>query len=84
VSFLAILVVFALCALLVSGGMVWFGVAVAVLGFLTVMVVSSALQGIYVAALYRYATTGEVPEGYDPAVMEGAFAERKRLRKIFS
>ncbi|MFT5050885.1 MAG: hypothetical protein ACI8QZ_002291 [Chlamydiales bacterium] len=36
----------------------------------------STLQGIWVASLYRYATEGEVPRGYDRALLEGAFRQK--------
>lgn len=45
---------------------------VAVTGFLLLAVVSSALKGIYTAALYRYASTGESGP-MDPAMVEHAF-----------
>ena len=40
------------------------GLAVLVVYILLLSVVSSATHGIFVAALYRYATTGEVPPGF--------------------
>jgi len=40
------------------------GAALAVLYWLTLSVVSSAVQGIFVAALYRYATTKQVSPGF--------------------
>lgn len=49
---------------------------VAVTGFLLLAVVSSALKGIYTAALYRYAETGDA--GYfDSAVVADAFRPRR-------
>ncbi|NNM06904.1 MAG: hypothetical protein HKO65_17540 [Gemmatimonadetes bacterium] len=47
-------------------------------GFVLVGVVSSALKGIYSAALYRYATTGDPGEHFSAAEMEKAFREKKR------
>ena len=47
-------------------------------GFLLLGVVSSALKGIYSAALYRYATTGDPGEHFSAAEMEMAFRQRKR------
>ena len=44
------------------------GITIAVLGVLALLllgVVQSALSGIYAAALYRYATVGESPRGFD-------------------
>lgn len=47
-------------------------IAVMVLGYVFLALLSSALKGVYTAALYRYATTGEA--GYfDPAIMGNAF-----------
>ncbi len=44
----------------------------------TLIVLSSALQGIYSAALYRYATTGEPGGPFEPAMMRQAFRPRGR------
>lgn len=38
---------------------------------------SGALTGIYQAALYRYATEGTAGDGFDPAVIEGAFKPKR-------
>jgi hypothetical protein len=47
-------------------------IGIAVVGYLIVIVVGSALSGIYCAALYRYATAGEV-DNFDAAIMRNAF-----------
>jgi hypothetical protein len=47
-------------------------------GFLLLILVSSALKGIYSAALYRYATTGDAGEHFSSEMMEEAFRPRKR------
>lgn len=39
---------------------VWIGLILAVIYWLLLSIVSAAVQGIFMAALYRYATTGEV------------------------
>jgi hypothetical protein len=49
---------------------VFFGGAVALTIFF------SSLQGIYVATLYRYATEGAVPVGFDSALLHEAFKHR--------
>ncbi|MCG6956797.1 MAG: DUF6159 family protein [Gemmatimonadetes bacterium] len=49
---------------------------VAVSGFVLLALVSSALKGVYTAALYRYASTGEAGF-FDPAVMSGAFRPKR-------
>ena len=47
-------------------------VGIWVLGYVLIALVSSALQGVYTAALYRYAMTGEA--GYfAPEIMGNAF-----------
>jgi len=45
---------------------------IAVLGYILLALFSSALKGVYTAALYSYATTGE-SRFFDPAIMGGAF-----------
>ena len=47
-------------------------------GFLLLILVSSAMKGIYSAALYRFATTGDAGEHFSTEMMEEAFKERKR------
>jgi len=47
-------------------------------GFLLLALVSSALKGIYSAALYRYATTGDPGEHFSSEMMEEAFRSKKR------
>jgi Family of unknown function (DUF6159) len=48
-------------------------VAVVVLAMLVLGVVSSALSGIYTAAVYRYAATGEVGGSFSPDLVRNAF-----------
>jgi hypothetical protein len=52
---------------------VFFGAA-----YLLLVLVSSALSGIYSAALYRYTVTGEAGWGFDPRLLERAFVPRGR------
>lgn len=55
-------------------------IAAVVLTILAVVItalISSALSGIYAAALYRYATTGEGTQGFDSNAMKLAFAPKK-------
>jgi len=42
-----------------------------------VAVVSSAMQGIFVTALYTYAKTGTVPTGFGKGVLENAFVPKQ-------
>jgi hypothetical protein len=48
-------------------------VVFAVVYFLGLAAISAAVKGIYTVALYRYATKGEVPAGFSPALVQGAF-----------
>ena len=47
-----------------------------VIGILLLGVYQAALSGIYSAALYRYATDGQAPEGFQAAGLQGAFAPK--------
>ena len=46
-------------------------------GAVFLMVFFSALQGVYVASLYRYATNGEPTPGFDKALFDQAFIQKK-------
>jgi hypothetical protein len=46
-------------------------------GAILLMIVFSALQGIYVASLYRYATDREPPPGFDRILFDSAFVPKK-------
>ena len=48
------------------------------LGLALVAVFFSALQAVFVTVLYRYATTGETVEGFDPDDVAGAFRPKNR------
>ena len=49
---------------------------IAVLGCVFLALLSSALRGVYTAALYRYAVTGE--DGlFDPEIMGNAFRAKR-------
>lgn len=48
-------------------------IAIVVLAFIVLALVQSSLQGIYAAALYRYAEEGEAGAGFPPALLEQAF-----------
>jgi len=47
-------------------------------GFFMLILVSSALNGIYCTALYRYATTGDAGEHFNSQMMEEAFRPKKK------
>lgn len=48
-------------------------IGIVVLGFIALALVQSSLQGIYAAALYRYAEEGEAGTGFPPGLLEQAF-----------
>lgn len=66
-------VVGALAVAAKSGAGVAAAVALGVIAVLLVALVQAALQGIYAAALYRYAAQGEVGGGFDRALVAQAF-----------
>jgi hypothetical protein len=45
--------------------------------FLLLGAISSAMHGIYLGALYQYATHGSVPGGFDSNVLERAFSQKR-------
>jgi len=47
-------------------------------GYFFLCLATSALKGIYSAALYRFATTGSAGEHFDATLMERAFRPKKR------
>ncbi len=51
---------------------------VVVLGLTLLGLVQASLQGIYSAALYRYAEAGEASVGFDQALLQQAFAPKKK------
>jgi hypothetical protein len=59
-------------ALGVLGGVILFAV------ILGLMVISSALGGVYQAALYRYAETGTAPTDFDINMIRGAFVDKNK------
>ena len=77
-AFVLALPVVALCALLFYMGLAIVGIVVLALGIALLGVTMSALQGVYVAALYRYASTGETPDGFSADDVGGAFHEKRR------
>jgi hypothetical protein len=50
---------------------------VIVTGFVVLALIQSSLQGIYSAALFRYAESGEASIGFDQGLLEQAFRNRK-------
>lgn len=52
------------------------GVVILVVGMLAVTAFFSVLQGVYKAALYRYATSGQAAGGFQPEQLGAAFTPR--------
>ncbi len=48
-------------------------IAIVVIGLTLLGLIQASLQGIYAAALYRYAEEGQVGHGFDQALLEQAF-----------
>ena len=72
-------------ALLVGGAVATHSIAmvvaaavIVVMGFILLGLIQASLQGIYAAALYRYAEAGEASVGFDPALLQQAFAPKKK------
>jgi Family of unknown function (DUF6159) len=53
------------------------GLAVGVILVAVMAAVGSALSGVYNAALYRYATSGEAGGAFQPADLQGAFRPKR-------
>jgi hypothetical protein len=53
-------------------------VVIVVIGFVLLGLVQASLQGIYAAALYRYAEAGEASVGFDQALLQQAFVPKKK------
>jgi hypothetical protein len=49
----------------------------AVLYFIGLTIVTSTLRQILLAGAYLYAAKGQVPAGFDPEVMQGAFRPKR-------
>jgi Family of unknown function (DUF6159) len=58
------------------------GAIVLVLGGLLLVGLSTSLNGIFTAALYRYATSGEAPPGFSRDALEGSFPESKTKKRF--
>jgi hypothetical protein len=66
-------------ATLVVGNMIIFGIALVLFILLVVVlaIVASAMQGIFVTALYTYARTGTVPAAFDKDLIQNAFVPKQ-------
>lgn len=63
-------------AVVIGLGIPLLGIALGVVWVLVVSLVTSALNGIFRAALYHYATTGQVPTGYSSEAVTQAFVPK--------
>lgn len=52
------------------------GVVLGVLYIVVISIVLSTLKQIYIAGLYLYAAEGQMPGGFDPALVQGAFEKK--------
>jgi hypothetical protein len=76
----------ALCAwvtLVALTGLLAYVIGVVAIAFMAVgaillMIFFSAIQGIYLASLYRYATEGQIAPGFDKALLDQAFVPKAR------
>jgi hypothetical protein len=65
------------------GLLAWAGLgvlAVGVVGVVAIAVVFPALQGVFVASLYQFATEGRTPPGFDGRLLSDAFTPRRNGR----
>ncbi|MEO7051243.1 MAG: DUF6159 family protein [Rhodanobacter sp.] len=53
-------------------------VVIVVLGLVLLGLIQASLQGIYAAALYRYAEAGDASVGFDHGLLQQAFSPRKK------
>ena len=76
VAFLAWLTLMLVVMLLFAVNAVWTAVIVGVTGGICLMLFFAALQGVYVASLYRFATEGKEAGGFDHDLMANAFVPK--------
>ncbi|HEY0198433.1 MAG TPA: DUF6159 family protein [Rhodanobacter sp.] len=82
---LVMLLAMLVAALLIGGAFalhsivaVVIAVTLALTGFVLLGLIQSSLQGIYAAALYRFAESGEASAGFDQAMLEQAFRSKQK------
>lgn len=68
----------AMAGLLTWAGTGWFAIVAFFAGATLLVILTSALQGVYVASLYQYATAGAVAPGFDRDALEQAFVAKRR------
>lgn len=52
-------------------------IVVALLAMLALVLVSSALSGVYAGAVYYFALTGDAPRGFDAGLIRGSFTRKE-------
>lgn len=79
IGIIAFLLVF---ATLFLGNLIVFisALALFILFIAILAIMASAMQGIFIAVLYRYARTGDVPGGFDLTLLSGAFTRSQSLQ----
>jgi hypothetical protein len=76
VAFLAWLTLGLVVMLLFALNAVWAAVIVGVSGGIGLVLFFAALQGVYVASLYRFAVEGKEASGFDHDLMANAFVPK--------
>lgn len=77
INLLVMLTAIAIGAVFVAVGLPIVGIALAIVLIAIAAVIISALTGIYRTALFMYAATGYVPQGFDPQILQNAFRKRR-------
>jgi hypothetical protein len=57
-------------------------IALAVIGLLLLTLVLSTLSAVVNTAIYFYAVHGQAPNGFDPALLQSVFAQRKKKSRF--
>jgi Family of unknown function (DUF6159) len=65
---------------LAGGYGVTLGACLMIIYFIFLAIVSASTHGIFLAALYRYATTGQNSPGFSPSSLSSAWQPKSRLR----
>lgn len=77
-----LLIIAFLISLAMNSFIIWFVAGAIILLYLLALgILSTTLQGIFQTALYIYAKTGKVPNGFTPEVVSGAFKPREGIAR---
>ena len=77
INLLVMLVAISIGALFIAVGLWMVGIVLALVIITVGAVIVSALTGIYRTALFMYAATGYVPQGFDQQTLQAAFRNKK-------